>query len=125
MGLQLVISRAGLERVLREVLGNSKKFHPRNDPHVEVSLSLSHSHLAVLRVADDGLILSAEELERVWLPYYQIEKNVTGEVEGLGMGLARVASLLWSVGGTWSLCNRDPGPGVVVELGVPLAANSL
>jgi K+-sensing histidine kinase KdpD len=70
---------------------------------------------------DDGTTLSPEQLVKVWTPYYQAEKGFSGSVPGMGLGLAMIASLLWSVGGTYSMTNREPGPGVVVELVIPLA----
>jgi nitrogen fixation/metabolism regulation signal transduction histidine kinase len=73
-----------------------------------------------LKAADDGLTLSPEQLTRVWTPYYQGEKYFTGEAAGMGLGLPTVASLIWEVGGTCRLYNRNDSPGVVVELAIPI-----
>jgi K+-sensing histidine kinase KdpD len=61
----------------------------------------------------------------VWTPYYQGEKYFTGEAAGMGLGLSTVASLVWTVGGTCRLYNRNGGPGVVVELSIPVATDEL
>ena len=73
-----------------------------------------------MRVQDDGVSLSPEQISRVWLPYYQGEKYFTGETPGMGLGLPTVAAAIWHVGGTCRLFNRVPGPGVVAEITVPL-----
>ena len=39
----------------------------------------------------------------------------------MGLGLARVTSIVWAVGGTCRITNRDDRPGVVVELTVPVS----
>jgi PAS domain S-box-containing protein len=60
-----------------------------------------------------------------WTPYYQGEKYCTGEVKGLGLGLAMVATQVWNVGGTCLLSNQPAGPGVIVDLLLPLVAPPL
>jgi K+-sensing histidine kinase KdpD len=39
----------------------------------------------------------------------------------MGLGLPLVASLVWEIGGQCRLANREDGPGVVVELQLPLS----
>jgi two-component system cell cycle response regulator len=72
-----------------------------------------------LQICDDGVTLSPAQLVQAWTPYYQGEKYFTGEFHGMGLGLSMVASLVWGVGGTCRLFNREDGPGVVVELVLP------
>jgi K+-sensing histidine kinase KdpD len=74
------------------------------------------------QISDNGLTLSPEQLTSVWRPYYQGEKYFTGEARGMGLGLSIVASLVWGVGGTCHIYNRTDGPGVTVELKLPLAS---
>jgi DNA-binding response OmpR family regulator len=119
--LQLALSQQALEWILWEILENAKKFHPRQSPTVELSTQ-RNGHSLRLKVADNGLSLSPEQLNQVWTPYYQGEKYFTGEASGMGLGLATVASLVWEAGGNCRLYNRPDGPGVVVELTVPVMA---
>ena len=46
---------------------------------------------------------------------------VLAAVAGMGLGLPMVASIVWSLGGTCRLINRNDRPGVAVELTVPVA----
>lgn len=119
-GALIALAPRAMELVLSELLENAKKFHPRNDPSVEIALAPAGDDTASLRVSDDGRTLSLEQLARAWQPYYQPEKRFTGEVPGTGLGLAMVATLVWSVGGACRIANRTPGPGVEVELVLPL-----
>ena len=66
-------------------------------------------------MTDDGVSLSAEQLEKVWVPYYQAERYFTGQVAGMGLGLPTVAALVARVGGSVQMRNRTGGPGIVVE----------
>jgi CheY-like chemotaxis protein len=120
--MQLSLSRQAIEWILWEILENAKKFHPQQTPGVELFVTSCSGGKAIsLKISDDGLILSPEQLAQVWMPYYQGEKFFTGEAAGMGLGLSTVASLVWEVDGTCRLHNRDNGPGVVVELVIPTA----
>jgi signal transduction histidine kinase len=121
---QIAFSPQVVELILREILENAKKFHPRQSPTIEilvVALPGDAGQVSV-QIKDDGVNLSPEQMTRVWTPYYQVDKHFTGEIAGMGLGLARVATLVWSVRGTCRLRNRDDGPGMVVELILPLVS---
>jgi len=122
-GLQeqsLPLSPQAAELVLWEVLENAHKFHPQHKPTIEITVHPQTPGQVSLCIADDGLVLSPEQLANAWRPYYQGEKYFTGEAEGMGLGLSLVATLVWRVGGSVHIYNRQPEPGVVVELVIPL-----
>jgi len=113
-----------LESILYELLLNARKFHPEKNPTVEVSIEEIDKGYVRIRVADDGQTLSIEQLSWAWLPYVQGEKDFTGELPGMGLGFPMVATLLWKVGGDIHLRNRHDGPGVVVDMKVPLESTA-
>ncbi len=123
---RLTLSERGFELVLWEILENAKKFHPAGDPNVDIVAFARDNpgrggREAVIRIVDDGVTLSPEQLSQVWTPYYQGEKYHTGQMQGIGLGLSVVASLIWGAGGTYRMINREGMAGIVVELVVPLA----
>ncbi len=118
---QISLSKQAVELVLREILENTKKFHPQQSPTVEILVSLKNNGQVSLKISDDGTTLSPEQLAQIWTPYYQGEKYFTGEIVGMGLGLTKVALLVWSVGGTCRINNREAGPGVILELILPLS----
>ncbi len=120
--LALGISAQGLELILWELLENAQKFHPEQQPHVMVSLDAMPAG-GRLRVVDDGCTLPADQLLRIWQPYYQVERYFTGQVPGMGLGLSVVAALVWGLGGSCQAYNRTPGPGIVIELLLPKATS--
>jgi len=115
-----LLSTRAVELILYEILENAKKFHPQQSPTVDISVSCPSADQVCLRISDDGVALSPEQLVQVWTPYYQGEKIFTGEVAGMGLGLTMVSTLVWGVGGSCHLRNCVPGPGVMVELNLPL-----
>ncbi|HEU5100290.1 MAG TPA: HAMP domain-containing sensor histidine kinase, partial [Roseiflexaceae bacterium] len=116
----IAISRHGLRVILGELLENARKFHPRRQPAIDISLARYAGEISI-HVRDDGVRLSPDQLDRVWLPYYQGERYFTGQVPGMGLGLPMVAGLVWRVGGSCWISNREPGPGVDVEIRIPFA----
>ena len=118
------LSERALELILWEVCENSKKFHPRQAPQIDILLLNAPNDMLTMQIRDDGVTLMPQELMRVWQPYNQPEKNFTGQLPGMGLGLALVATLVWSAGGTCALENRTDGPGVLIELALPLRRTS-
>lgn len=117
---QTALSKPAFERVLHELFTNAQRFHPRHAPAVEVAVARADDTSVQLTVTDDGLTLSPEQLTQAFTPYYQAEPYFTGNVEGMGLGLATVATLVWGVGGSCRMYNRVGGPGIAVEIILPV-----
>ncbi|MEW6288168.1 MAG: response regulator [Chloroflexota bacterium] len=116
---KLALSLPSLEVVLWEILGNSKKFHPAGTPAVTVEVFQTQPGRIILRLSDDGVTLSPRQLSIAMLPYYQGEKDFTGEAPGMGLGLSTVNAIVWGAGGACRIMNRETGAGVTVELVIP------
>lgn len=116
----LLLSPQSMELILRELFTNSKKFHPQNQPDIEIYINLTNSQSIHLRFTDNGCCITDKEIDKVWIPYYQSEKHFTGEIKGMGLGLAMIARLVWSCGGRCTLSNRPDRPGVCAELILPI-----
>lgn len=77
---------------------------------------------ALLRIADEGPGLQPEQQQRLFQPF-----AASGSAAGSGLGLAICHEIVQALGGHISLQNRQgPGhqPGLVAEVGLPLAASS-
>lgn len=116
----LLLTPQSIRLILWELFENAQKFHPHRAPAIAVDVTQIPGG-ACIRVIDDGIHLMPEQLGQIWLPYYQAEQRFTGEVPGMGLGLAVVSSLVWSVGGSCSARNREDQPGLVIEIALPLA----
>jgi signal transduction histidine kinase len=118
--LSIAMTPDAVEMIVHELLENSRKFHPTHEPQVEISIGQTEDGFILMRVADNGTTLSAEQLQWAWLPYFQGEKDFTGELPGLGLGFPMVATLVWKSGGVINLRNRSDSPGVIVDMKIPL-----
>jgi two-component system, cell cycle response regulator len=119
-GVRVALSSEAVYIVLWEILENAKKFHPAHKPTVQMFTFRSSEREATVWIGDDGRTLSPEQITQVWTPYYQGERQFTGEVPGMGLGLPMVAAMVWGIGGSCRLYNRTVGTGVVVELILPI-----
>ena len=121
----LQLSERSMQIILWEIFENARKFHPQSDPQIEVRVSQHVSGAVRMIIRDNGHTLAPEQLRQVWVPYYQAEKEFTGEVDGMGLGLSTVAKLVWEVGGKYRLSNREDGPGVSVDFIIPKETASI
>jgi len=116
---RLTVSARTVELLLTEILENAQKFHPHHTPTVSVGL-LCQDGRTIISVIDDGMTLTPTQMQRIWEPYHQIDESFTGQVPGVGLGLATVAQICWAAGGTCRVTNRHDGPGITVELELPM-----
>lgn len=115
------LSRPAFDLVCYEVLQNSKKFHPENNPEVTITVSFENGFVH-FTFTDDGTGLPPDQLIRATKPYYQTEKGFTGQVPGMGLGLPMICAMVQKVGGGVRLRNRADKNGLVVEIKVPVSA---
>jgi DNA-binding response OmpR family regulator len=115
----LALGQPVVEIMLRELIENAQKYHPQHAPAVEIVAAQEPDGSLRIAVLDDGLTLTPEQLARVATPYYQGEKNFTGQLPGMGLGLATISRIVWGIGGSFRIANRAPEPGVQVDLYIP------
>jgi cell cycle sensor histidine kinase DivJ len=73
----------------------------------------------VLRVADTGVGIAAEDLKRIGDPFFQAGKAYQRRHEGTGLGLSIVKSLVALHGGDMNVQSRI-GEGTTVAVALPL-----
>jgi signal transduction histidine kinase len=87
-----------LVEVLGELVHNAVKFAGRRAVTVRVEMRSDGEH-GVLTVADDGPGIPPEKLQQIFERFYQVEADFTGQVAGLGLGLALVKTAVEALGG--------------------------
>jgi cell cycle sensor histidine kinase DivJ len=74
----------------------------------------------VVRVADNGVGIAAEDLKRIGDPFFQAGKTYQRRHEGTGLGLSIVKSLVAMHGGEMDVQSKA-GEGTTVAVALPLA----
>ncbi|WP_376962292.1 ATP-binding protein [Azospirillum sp. A26] len=103
-----------LKQMLLNLLGNALKFTPENG-RVLVSVARGASGRCVVRVTDNGIGMTAEELRQASVPFGQTSALTTHPGRGTGLGLPIVKSLIEAHGGSLRIDSR-PGQGSQVTL---------
>lgn len=115
VGRIIVLGRSmALRRAIENIINNGVKYAKA----VEVTLSATDG-CAILTIEDRGPGIPENEREKVFLPFYRLDKARSSELAGSGLGLATARSIIRSHGGDIQLksakCN---GLKVVIKLPV-------
>jgi cell cycle sensor histidine kinase DivJ len=106
------------KQIVLNLVSNAIKFTERGGK-VTVSAAVEGS-LLMLRVADTGVGIAADDLKRIGAPFFQASKTYQRRHEGTGLGLSIVKSLVALHGGELTVQSKiDEGTTVTVAL--PLA----
>jgi len=95
-----------LQEIFENLLENAIKFNDKDKKTVKISAEPGENGFVNVKVADNGIGIPPEELEKVFQKFYQIEEQFTGQVEGIGLGLSLVKQLVESSGGKISVESR-------------------
>ncbi|MDP3542045.1 MAG: ATP-binding protein [Elusimicrobiota bacterium] len=116
-GHVLVGDRRMITEALKNLLDNAIKFNSKHSP-VAVLRAQAEGDWAALTVADTGPGVPPEDLERVFSRFHQVEKDFTGQQEGMGLGLAFVRKVAELHGGS-AVLRSKLGEGATVTLTLP------
>ena len=104
-------------RVCDNLWDNSNKFTPSGG-RFAVRLFLDISH-AVIEVADTGIGIPADKLDRIFERFYQVDGSATRRYGGIGLGLALVKEIVEAHGG-WVTVESSVGGGSTFRVHLPL-----
>ena len=121
-GLTVEADSVRLEQVFSNLLVNAIKYSP---PGSSVELSLSAERdTAVVRVADNGIGIAPELLDRIFEMFVQAESSLDRSQGGLGIGLTLVKSLVELHGGSVTAHSEGRNRGSEFVVRLPLAART-
>lgn len=113
-----------VNRILQNLFGNALKYGACEDGSVNLSItSERHQNDVVLSFSDNGPGVPAQDLERIFDPFYRADKSRTQTQEGSGMGLAFVQRAMQALGGSATAKSNEPS-GLTVELVFKAASSS-
>ncbi len=107
-----------LRRALLNLVENAVKYTPRGGK-VEIALTRADG-VAEITVADTGIGIDADEIERIFEPFHRLEAARAYDTGGAGLGLAIARSIVIAHGGTITV-ESTPGAGSRFTVRLPLA----
>ena len=104
-----------VSRMLQNLIDNAYKFGKENGT-TRVSLRRDRSG-ATLTVADNGIGISRENLDKIWQRFYQAEESHRSQ-NGMGLGLSMVRQIAQLHGGSITV-ESEPGQGSTFRVFLP------
>ncbi len=109
-----------LQQVFWNLLRNAVKFTP-HEGCVGIRCRPNETHV-VIEVNDSGMGMEPEVVPRLFNAFEQVERSVTRQFGGLGLGLAISKALVEMHGGTISAHSEGKGKGATFRIRLPLCA---
>ncbi len=116
-GLEVDADPRALRQMLLNLLSNALKFTPAGG-RVTASAKQVDDRIEIA-VADNGIGISPEDIDRITEPFHQIDNVMTRKHDGTGLGLSIVNGLIGEHGGTIEI-RSEPGRGTTATLVFPL-----
>ncbi|MFY3744790.1 sensor histidine kinase [Anaeromyxobacter sp. Red801] len=107
-----------LRRAIDNLLDNARKYSPPPAP-IRVAAERRGGDL-VVEVTDRGEGIAPEDLERVFSPFYRVDRSRARATGGVGLGLPLARRIAEAHGGTLT-ARSAPGEGTTLTLTIPAA----
>jgi signal transduction histidine kinase len=118
--INLYVDRIRTTMAITNVLNNALTFTEPGG-HITVESEVRGGHEIWISVIDNGIGLLADDMERIFEPFYQVEDHMTRRHGGIGIGLSIARALVEANGGRiWA---SSPGleQGATFTMALPLA----
>jgi len=76
-----------IEQIVHNLIENAIKFRSKTDPNIKIHY-LDEKEQYIIKVEDNGIGIPSEEFDKIFQKFYQLEAYFTGQVQGIGLGLA-------------------------------------
>lgn len=112
-----------IHRAIDNILSNALKFTPEGGTITygitESQLENKKFALYHFEITDTGIGISTEQQENIFEPFYRVQNSMTSKVEGAGLGLSIVKSILDYMGGSISV-KSTVNKGTTFTIDLPL-----
>jgi len=114
--VQVRADRDRFQQIVLNLLSNALKFTP-DGGRISVGWRIEEKQV-VIDVVDTGVGIAAEQLERIFDPFIQVQSGTTRTSEGVGLGLAISRDMARQMGGDVSV-KSELGKGSTFTLTLP------
>ena len=112
-----LVDRQLIFQAILNLVSNAIKFTPP-DGVVTLSLTSSERDGIEIRVRDTGIGIAEDDLERVLIPFEQVESSLARKNGGTGLGLPYAKKLVELHGGTIRI-SSEPDKGTIATISLP------
>ncbi|HMM33227.1 MAG TPA: ATP-binding protein [Thermoanaerobaculia bacterium] len=116
---EMTSDRRRVEQVVLNLLSNAVKFTDRGSVRLVCD---ADDERANVRVVDTGIGIRAEDLDKLFRPFRQVDSGTSRHYEGTGLGLSISRKLAELLGGSIAVTS-EPGHGSTFTVVLPLKRN--
>ncbi len=118
--LLVALDRSRMGMAITNVLNNALRFTPENG-RIAIQTELHGGREVWIRVTDSGIGLPADQLERIFERFYQVEDHMTRTQGGMGIGLSIAQAMVEAHGGRIFATSPGTNRGSTFTIVIPLA----
>ncbi len=118
-GLMFTGDRAALQRAVDAILENSIKYNDKDAVRISVDASVEPRGRIVIRISDNGIGLSDQNLQRIFDRFYRAGEELTRSQPGSGLGLFLCREIVRSHGGSVTADSDGIGKGTTFTIRLP------
>ena len=107
-----------LRQVVDNIMSNAIKYSDRGT--LRVTAGLDDDGCVVISVADEGIGMTPEDVERVFTPYFRAQNAQEGSAQGTGLGMGITRDIVEAHGGSIAV-ESALGRGTTVTVRLPAA----
>ncbi len=113
---EIVFDKDRIAQVVINLVNNAIKF---TDPGGTIDVCLlNNTSYAIVKVTDNGIGIKKEDLERIFVPFEQVDSSMTRKYDGSGLGLSICKGIVASHGGEiW--VESEAGKGSTFQFTLP------
>ena len=115
--VELFVDRLHMIQILTNLLSNAVKYTPAGG-QVDIRAARQNDGAVTIAIADTGMGMTAEEVERALRPFGRVHHGVRHAEEGFGLGLPLAKRLIELQGGRLTI-DSAKGRGTTVSVRVP------
>lgn len=110
-----------IEQVLINLILNSVDFVPEKDGTITITLDKENNHANII-IKDNGIGIDKENLDKIFVKFYQIDTSTTRERSGSGLGLSICKGIIENHNGKIWAKSDGIGKGTEFHILLPLTA---
>lgn len=107
-----------IRQVILNLLENAARYNDKTDPVIDVSVTMNNG-FCELRVADNGMGMTASDLSRVFEQFYRGPRAVRKSPNGSGLGLSICRSVIEAHDGSLEVERTEVGSGTTMLVRLP------
>jgi PAS domain S-box-containing protein len=125
--IDLIGDRLRLEQILNNCVSNAVKFTPTGgELLLEVSEMESHANKVLyrFRIIDNGIGMSEDFINRIYIPFEQEDSSITRKYGGSGLGMSITKDLVTLMGGNIKVTSsQGVGTTIIIDLVFTISNN--